>query len=357
MDYNFGPAHPLLPERLQRLSTILTALRVFDPIDPGPGNVEDVLRVHAEDYVDAIRKYSEIPRKEYMDEQFEEAYSFGFGTLDVPAFPAMYTASLAYCAGTAAAARCVASGEALAYSIGGGLHHALRSKAAGFCIFYDCAIACDILLEKYDRVAYVDIDVHHGDGVQWMYYDDPRVLTCSIHEDPRSLWPGTGAVDESGADFTSLNVPILDRTTGDVWLETFRNTIIPALELFNPGAIVLQMGADSHYLDPLAHLRNDAANWLGAVESVRDLNIPIVALGGGGYDITTVPRMWAAACLALNRQEVPRYVPEPMASKWKTPTFLDENMTEQANVGRSYARLVTEYIGDHHLKHLNRSAG
>jgi len=351
MSYDFGPSHPLRPERLARTTALLDALVHFDPSDPGTGDVADVLQVHDEDFVDAVVRLSAMGSEEWKDQGVMEwAFPFGFGSTDNPPFAGIFEAALAYVAGSAAAARKVKEGAKLAYGIAGGLHHARRREASGFCTFNDCAIACHILREKFDRVAYVDIDVHHGDGVQWIFYDDPTLLTCSIHEDPRTLYPGTGFVKETGAEFTAVNVPMLARTTGDVWIWAFENGIMPCLERFQPEAIVLQMGADTHFLDPLAHINNTAQDWLGAVKRIRDFGVPIVALGGGGYDMTTVPRMWVAASLTLAGIGFPENIPEPFATDWQTFSFLDVHAPGPSGFGREFAEDVVRYIQENHLR-------
>lgn len=351
MSYDFGPSHPLKPERLRRTMALLGALGQVEPIDPGLGDVADVLRVHDADYVDAVRKLSGMEEGAWTaDDVMEWSFPFGFGSMDNPPFPGIYEAALAYVAGSAEAARAVNRGAKLAYSVGGGLHHARRREASGFCTFDDCAIACHILLEKFDRVAYVDIDVHHGDGVQWIFYDEPRVLTCSIHEDPRSLYPGTGFVTETSVDYTAVNVPVIAKTTGDVWLWAFENGIMPVLEKYGPQAIVLQMGADSHFLDPLAHIQSTAQKWLAAVTRIRDFGVPVVALGGGGYNMNTVPRMWTAGYLTLNHESFPAEVPEPFASEWGTPTFMDALEPGPSGFGRQAAEDVVRFISEHHLR-------
>lgn len=350
MGYDFGPEHPLKPMRLQRTMDLLASLNEFNTMDPGPGDIADVLRVHDADYVEGVRRLSDMEAGAWRSEDVMEwAFPIGFGSMDNPPFPGIFEAALAYTAGSVAAARAVCGGADLAYGIGGGLHHARRREASGFCTFNDCAVACHILRERFDRVAYVDIDVHHGDGVQWIFYDDPTVLTCSIHEDPRTLYPGTGFVHETGRDYSAVNVPVVAHTTGDVWLWAFENGIMPVLDRFRPQAIVLQMGADTHYLDPLAHIQSTAQDWLSAVWLVRDFGVPIVALGGGGYDMTTVPRMWTAACLSLAHQDVPEAIPEPFATQWQTPTFMDSVQPGPAGTGRPAAERAIEYIREHHL--------
>jgi acetoin utilization protein AcuC len=223
----------------------------------------------------------------------------------------------------------------------------MRSKASGFCIFDDPAIACHILLERFDRVAYVDIDVHHGDGVQWIYYEEPRVLTCSIHEEGGTLFPGTGFVEETGAEFSSLNVPVLAYTTGDVWLDAFERGILPGLERFQPQAIVLQLGTDTHRDDPLGHVKSDVQSWVTAVRRVMEFKVPIVAVGGGGYNLTTVPRMWAAACLTLGGVEFEDRIPPDLAEAWGMPTFFDPE-PEAQGIGREYAEGVVDWLSRNH---------
>jgi len=328
LNYNFGPGHPLKPERLRRTIELLGRYGV-EPRDPGQGRVEDLLRVHDEDYVEDVRGGG--------------SPEFGFGRGDNPAFPGMWAASLAYVSASVRAAEAVRDGAILAFGIGGGLHHVARRKASGFCVFNDPAIACHILRERFERVAYVDIDVHHGDGVQWIFYEDPQVLTCSIHEEGRSLFPGTGFVEETGASFSSLNVPLQAYTSGDVWLDAFERGIMPGLANFEPQAIVLQMGTDSHREDPLGHINSDVQSWLAAVRRVKRLDLPVVALGGGGYNLKTVPRMWTAACLTLGGVDFDNDVPADLAQDWDMPNYFDGE-PELAGIGREYADGVIDWL-------------
>lgn len=337
LTYDFGPGHPLKPVRLSRTVALLESFG-WSSVDPGPGAVEDVLRVHDPGFVEVVARLS---RGEDVESKLER--DAGFGSLDNPAFDGMFEASLAYVAGSGYAARCVADGATVAYGLAGGLHHARRAEASGFCVFNDCAVACSILRDTFAKVAYVDIDVHHGDGVQWLFYDDPTVLTCSIHQDGRTLYPGTGGVEETGAEGSAVNVPLAPETSADVWLWAFREGILPFVTRFEPDAIVLQMGADSHATDPLARIRNTVQNWLAAIEDVRSLGKPIVALGGGGYDLRNVPRMWAAATLTLAGQDVPAEIPEPFRSEWGVRTFLDPNEGSR-DVGRERAEAAVRTL-------------
>lgn len=321
--YDFGPQHPLKPERLRRTIQLAEALGI-ECIDPGEGDIADVLRIHTKEYVDAVKAISD------GQAEFKFGMKYGFDRGDNPSFLGMYEASLAYCAGSAAAARAVRDGAPLAFNVSGGLHHARPDRANGFCIFNDCAIACHILRERFERVAYIDIDVHAGEGVMLIFQNDPSILTCSIHQDPATLFPGLGFIEDPG-----INVPLAPNTSADVWHWAFREGIIPFVEEFKPEAIVLQMGTDSHTTDPLARIDNDVSHWLAAVADVRDLQVPIVALGGGGYEVQNVPRMWVAACLTLAGREVPERLPEDLGAAWRTPTFRDQYQIPTARRGQA----------------------
>ena len=340
-DYSFGEKHPLKPERLRRTLALIERLGGPPVLHPGEGRLEDALRVHSADYVEAIRLVDEGD----LEPEERRALCVEFGLYgDNPPFPVMFRTSLAYNTASVRAAEAVRDGAPLAFALGGGLHHAHRDRASGFCIFDDPAVACAVLRERFDRVAYVDIDVHHGDGVQGLFDDDPSVLTCSIHEEGRTLFPGTGYPDETGAQFSSINVPVQAKTTGDVWLDLFSRTIPVALARFNPGAIVLQTGCDTHFRDPLGHVLGTLDDYVAAVRIVRDLGLPIVAVGGGGYNLTTVPRMWAAAVLSLCRIEYPDDLPTDLAAEWGIPRFSDGDLPFGPGGGREYADKVLQTL-------------
>lgn len=343
LSYTFGPSHPLKPERLRRTIELLGRYGV-ETVDSGPGDIQDVLRVHDRSFIEVVRLLSAAPSFDALsDDELINVSEYGFGSGDNPPFFGMYEAALAYVGASAKAAEAVRDGAPLAFGIGGGLHHAQRALASGFCIFDDCAVACHILRERFERVAYVDIDVHHGDGVQWIFYKDPTILTCSIHEEGRSLYPGTGFADETGEAFSSLNVPVQAYTTGDVWLDAFERGLMPGLIAFKPQAIVLQLGTDTHFDDPLAHIRSDVFHWLEAVKKIKALGLPTVALGGGGYNIKNVPRMWAAACLTFGDVPFDNEVPSDLAEAWDMPTYLDEPQAERG-IGREYADGVVDWL-------------
>lgn len=333
MEYDFGQGHPLKPIRLHRTMELLQALVPdIEFKDAGLGDRQDVLRVHSPEFVEGVQNLSEG-----MCLEGDKRYEFGFGSGDNPPFLGMYEAALAYCASGVRAAHDINEGARLAFNMAGGLHHARTSQASGFCIFNDPAISCHILRERFDRVMYIDIDLHHGDGVQWIFYEDPTVMTYSIHETGRTLYPGTGFTREHGAENSSINVPLEAGTTGDVWLKAFRQTVIPVFEQFAPGAIVLQMGCDAHRDDPLGHLQISVQEFYAAVATVRDLGVPIVACGGGGYHLANVPRMWAGAVMILAGLDVPEAIPSSIPAEWGMTLMRDEESRVLSGVGEQAA--------------------
>jgi len=333
MEYNFGPSHPLKPIRLHRTMELLRAIAPdTEFLDPGLGDRADIVRVHDHAFVEAVQNLSEGM---CVEPELRRAYGFGPG--DNPPFMGMYEAALGYCASGVQAAHDVNNGARLAFNMPGGLHHARRAEASGFCIFNDPAISCHVLRERFERVMYVDIDLHHGDGVQWIYYEDDTVLTYSIHESGRTLYPGTGFTRETGKNGTAVNVPLVAGTSGDVWLRAFQATVAPAFKAFRPEAIVLQMGCDAHRDDPLGHLQINVQHFLAAVSTVRDFGVPIVACGGGGYRMANVPRMWVGAILTLCELQVPDKVPDDIPAEWEMTTMLDPADRVLSGIGEDEA--------------------
>ena len=299
--YDFGPGHPLAPIRVQlamRLAGdfgILTApgVRLLTPVSPA--SVHDILRVHDREYVDAVQQASHDLTRINLER--------GLGTSDDPVFAGMHEASLHVAGATLAAAQAVHNGDTMhAVNIAGGLHHAMPGSASGFCVYNDIGVAIAWLLEQgVERIAYIDVDVHHGDGVQAMFYDDPRVLTVSIHESPRSLFPGTGLPTESGgagAIGTAVNIAVPAGTSDQGWLRAFHAVVPDVLEQFGPQIIVSQHGCDSHFDDPLAHLALSIDGQRASYDAIhrwahRFAGGRWIAVGGGGYEwVDVVPRAW-----------------------------------------------------------------
>lgn len=336
LEYCFGPNHPLNPERLRRAIVLFEQVLGITMIESVVGTADDLLRVHASEYISAVQSLSHgVP---------DASDNFGIGKGDNPPFQGMFEASLAYVGATVAAAKAVCAGAHRAYNMTGGLHHARKCQAAGFCIFNDPAIALSILNDQFERVAYIDIDVHHGEGVQWAFDNDPNVLTCSIHQNGRTLFPGTGFVQDVGSSKAAVNVPLPPETSGDVWLHAFREAILPALDQFQPHALVVQCGTDPHFSDPLARIRCRTQDWHNAVHDLHHLNLPTVVLGGGGYSLTAVPRMWLAAVATFADLPIPERIPEPFASDWDMATVWDVESSICLGVGRDEVEVILNEI-------------
>ncbi len=297
--YNFGPQHPMSPARLELTTRLLRDLGLYDRLEivsPRVCPEEMLTTVHDPDYVAAVRAAS-------LDPSVADI-GHGLGTEDDPAFAGMHEASARVVAGTVAMCREVWSGE-IEHGVNycGGLHHAARGHAAGFCIYNDIAVGIRWLLDNgAERVAYVDVDVHHGDGVEEMFWDDPRVMTISVHETGRALFPGTGWPHDIGgpdAEGSVANVALPPGTSDAAWLRAIESVVPPLLHAFRPQILISQHGADSHYSDPLAHLAISVDAQRRAHETLHSLAHEVaggkwVALGGGGYEIIdVVPRSWA----------------------------------------------------------------
>ncbi|MEU4653297.1 acetoin utilization protein AcuC [Streptomyces sp. NPDC023723] len=324
--YDFGPDHPMDPVRLALTRSLVGAFGLDREVDVVAAKAagESTLRlVHRADYVAAVKAASADPRVA------DGAY--GLGTVDDPAFAGMHEASALIAGQSVGAAEAVWRGDALhAVNFAGGLHHAMPGAASGFCVYNDAALAIARLLELgVERVAYVDVDVHHGDGVQAAFWADPRVLTVSLHEHPRTLFPGSGWPEETGGDGaaegSAVNVA-LPAGTGDAgWLRAFHAVVPEVVAAFRPQVLVTQHGADTHFEDPLAHLAV-------SVDAQRAVQVAChelahehaggrwVALGGGGYAVVdVVPRSWTHLVgIAAGREVLPEAV---IPEAWRGEVF------------------------------------
>lgn len=295
--YDMGD-HPLNPVRVELTMALARELGILDrpgvrTVVPTPAGDDALTRVHRPDYLDAVRMAP-------IDPFFR---GWGLNTPDNPVFEGMHEASARICGATIAAVEAVWSGDATrAVNVSGGLHHAMAARASGFCVYNDPAVAIARLLDLgAERIAYVDIDVHHGDGVQAAFYDDPRVLTVSLHESPLALFPGTGFPEETGgpqAEGTAVNVALPPGTTDAGWLRAFHAVVPSVVRAFEPQLLFTQCGADAHRLDPLADLRLTVDGQRAAYIALRALADELcdgrwVATGGGGYALVeVVPRAW-----------------------------------------------------------------
>jgi acetoin utilization protein AcuC len=320
--YNLGDDHPMTPLRRQLAVDLIKAYGLdrtegVVPIAPRVATDAEIERVHAPAYVAAVRKYSETPALSATWEAGQWGLAAGG---DTPAFAGMHEAAAAICGASIEGAMAVWEGRAdQAFVAGGGLHHAFANKAAGFCVYNDPAVAIQAMLDAgAERIAYIDIDVHHGDGTQWIFFEEPRVLTCSVHETGRYLFPGTGGMAERGvgaAEGTSINVPLPPYAGDRPYLRAIEDVIAPAVLDFAPDVIVTQDGADPHHADPLAHLQVTMAAFPRAYRALHELARAAsggrwVALGGGGYTFQVVPRAWTLLFAEMLGVELPDAIPE-----------------------------------------------
>jgi acetoin utilization protein AcuC len=342
LSYNLGD-HPLDPVRVRLTVALARELGLFDRagvtvIRPEPADEAALTRVHDPAYLAAV--------KSAPDDPFFTGY--GLNTPDNPVFAGMHAASALVAGATVAAAEAVWQGRTRrAVNVAGGLHHAMRARASGFCIYNDPAVAIARLLDLgAERVAYVDVDVHHGDGVQAAFYGDPRVLTISLHETPLTLFPGTGFPEETGeagAEGMAVNVALPPGTPDTGWLRAFHAVVPSLLRAYRPQILVTQCGADSHRLDPLADLRLSVDGQRASYLALRELADELcqgrwVATGGGGYALVeVVPRAWTHLLAIATGEPVDPATPTPpgwrkLAKQLRPDMDVPLRMTDEADV-------------------------
>ncbi len=318
--YDHGPPHPLRPDRVLLTWELIGAYGLdaranVERLAAEPADDETIELVHSPEFIDATRRAGHGEQGRWA--------RFGYGPGDNPIFPQMHEAAAIVVGASVAAAQAVWEGRCdHAFSAPGGLHHAMPERASGFCVYDDPAVAIAWLLDRgAGRVAYVDVDVHHGDGVQTIFYEEPRVLTISIHESGEFLFPGTGFPDERGAgpaEGTKVNVPLAPFTGDDAWLAAFREVVLERVHEFRPDVLVTQLGCDTHLTDPLAHLRLTTRAYRETAKILHGLAHDQaggrwVATGGGGYQwARVVPRAWTIyfAEMADALADLPDALPE-----------------------------------------------
>ncbi len=317
--YAFDAEHPFSPLRIEMTIDLLrTAGVAVDLVEPRPATREELLTVHDPDYLHAVADAGHNP----SDPRLE----YGLGTPDNPVTAGMDAGAARIVGGTLTAARMIAEGRASkVLQMGGGLHHAQPALASGFCLFNDLAVAIRDLVAHGLTVAYLDIDVHHGDGVQKIFYTDDHVLTLSLHESGEYLFPGTGWTHELGRSMGrgfKLNVPLEPFTEGDNYLEVLDMVAQPALEYFRPNVLVVQAGADAHYSDPLADLLLTTQWYQKLFEKIvayadRYAGGRLLVTFGGGYSLAATPRLWAILYLVLFGRPVFDRLPDAWVDRWR----------------------------------------
>jgi acetoin utilization protein AcuC len=368
-DYHFGPGHPLAPLRVELTMRLAHEFGLWDQpgvtvAAPAPATDADLELAHDPRYIEAVRTVSgwadDLGARGLEAAQLRYARMFGLGTEDNPVFPGMHQASALVAGATLAAARAVWSGQARhGASIVGGMHHAMAAHASGFCVYNDVAVTITWLLDHgAERIAYVDIDAHHGDGVQAAIWDDPRVLTISVHQHPATLFPFTGLPAETGgpaAEGSAVNVALPAGIKDARWLRAFHAVVPPLLQAFRPQILVSQHGADSHRLDPLAHLEVSIDAQRAAHAAIHALAHEVAGgrwllTGGGGYDLVqVVPRTWTHLLAEAAGQPIDPAAPTPV--RWRehvmrrTGLAAPEQMTE--GTPAAYQPFESGYDPDH----------
>jgi len=313
LDYDFGESHPLRPERLNLTFGLIKAqgtlgLNNVSVVRPKAADSSDLLLFHKERYIEAVKRFSEV----------------GHGLLDsgdTPAYKGCYESSLLLVGASLAAVDLVMRKEVEhAFNPVGGLHHAHPDRASGFCIFNDPALCIAYLKKRYglQRIMYLDIDAHHGDGVMYGFYSDPSVLDIDFHEDGRYLFPGTGFTNEIGEGEGrgyKVNIPVPPFTYDGPYLNAFRQIVPRLTRAYEPEIILMQCGADSHANDLLAHLDLTTNAYGEIVSTIHQLahevcDRRLVLLGGGGYNLGNAVRCWTIAfnelAEARPREEIPK---------------------------------------------------
>lgn len=327
LTYKFSDEHPFNQKRLQLTMTLLQAIGALSTeqiVAPRIATDEELALVFDHAYIDIVRRAGHG----YVTN--EEGEPFGIGTEDTPIFPNMHEASASIVGATLTACDYVMQGKAHhAVNLGGGLHHGFKNKASGFCIYNDSSVAIKYMQKKYDaRVLYVDTDAHHGDGVQFTFYDDPNACTFSIHETGRYLFPGTGSITERGtgdAYGTSFNIPIDAFTEDESFLDVYETALREIIREFKPDVILTQNGADAHHFDPLTHLSCTMRIYQEIPRIAHELAHEYcdgrwIAVGGGGYDIwRVVPRAWSYVWTEMSNFPQPHGdIPKNWLEQWQS---------------------------------------
>lgn len=375
LGYSFSETHPFNQKRIVLTVDLLKksgAINDADIIAPRIATDSELLLAHDSKFIDIVKKAG---KGEITD---SVGQMYGIGTEDTPIFPNMHEASAMLVGGTLTAVDEVMSGRARhALNLGGGLHHGFKGRASGFCVYNDSSVAIKYLQQKYGaRVLYIDTDAHHGDGVQWSFYDDPDVCTLSIHETGRYLFPGTGTITERGSGKghgTSFNFPIDAFTEDESFLDIYKTAITEIAAFFKPDVILTQNGADAHYFDPLTHLYGTMNIFEEIPRIAREIANEYcegrwIAVGGGGYDIwRVVPRAWAHLWIAMKGEDAPtgqlpttwleawqKDAPVPLITTWEDPIPLYKPIPRKNEITEKNANMLSQAL---HIIRTQRESG
>ncbi len=315
--------HPAVPDRLEWTFELLSAYGAFDGpnvklLAPRVGSADELARFHTRDYIRAVKAFSEMAERE-LNPRPPHASMYGFGNGDNPIFAGMCEGASLRAGGALQAVELILRGEArTVFHYAGGQHHARPAQTSGFCIFNDAALACFAFADRGWRVAYIDIDAHHGDGVQAAFYDTAQVLTISIHESGKTLYPGSGFTSECGSGTGagySVNLPLLAGTTDEIYLEGFHALVPRLVRAYQPDVLVTELGADGHWRDPLTHLKLTTRAYIEIARTLRSFDLPWLALGGGGYDPLATTRVWTLLFGKMIDKEFSNELPQAFTQK------------------------------------------
>lgn len=321
--FNYGSVHPIQLERIQYAIELIRAYGL-DSIEnaiyttPTPAVIQDLNPFHDEEYISVLREANDGVYREHYQK-------YGLGPGDNPVFEGVFDLSMMVVGCTMTATRLIGDGRAYAaFNMTGGMHHAMRGRASGFCFVNDVVMAIDYFLKKKMKVMYVDIDAHHGDGVQAAYYDTDKVLTLSFHESGRSLFPGTGFTDETGegkGKGYTINVPLKHGSDDATFIRAWGEIFPPVIDKFKPDVLVGLVGCDMMLTDPLTNMNLTSNGYVHAIEKMKEVAKRWLLLGGGGYNPYNTSRLWTLAWAIMNDIELPDELPESFLERAKKEGF------------------------------------
>ncbi|AFM98024.1 histone deacetylase domain-containing protein [Encephalitozoon hellem] len=331
--FSYAMGHPMKPLRVKMTHTLLVGYELYkymDVLRPFQASYENLTNFHSVDYINFLSSVS----SENMEEMIKDLHKFNIRD-DCPVFPGLYDYCRLTSGGSIYAAQKINSGKYdVAINWAGGLHHAKRSEASGFCYVNDIVLGILELLKYNKRVLYIDIDVHHGDGVEEAFYTTDRVMTVSFHK-YGDYFPGTGMVTDIGlakGKGYSVNVPLKDGIDDESYFSIFKPVVSRVIEVYRPDAIVLQSGADSLSGDKLGCFNLSHLGHSRCIKFVQSFNIPLILLGGGGYTIGNVSKAWAYGTSVVLDVDIPREIPYNEYFDYYAPTYkIDVPTSNMAN--------------------------
>ncbi len=338
--HSYGPNHPLKVERLRLTMDLIEAYGLFDHperpwVEAREADEQDVRLVHTSEYLEVLRQAN-------TGQAPAQSGQYGLGSGDNPVFSGLYDWSLLVTGATLECIRQVRyENRRIAFNIAGGLHHAQSARSSGFCYLNDPAIGIARMIQDGLRVVYLDLDVHHGDGVETVFYNTDQVLTISIHQSGHSLFPGTGFLEEMGQGpgrGFAVNVPLAPGTDDDLYLRVFKETVPPLVRAFDPDVLVTQLGVDTFTTDPLASLNLTTEGFCKLIREIKSWGLSWVALGGGGYNVMNVARAWTSAWAIMKGVELSDDLPDDFVSKHRQLLGKNLKLSEQAPLISSVRR-------------------